>query len=253
MTQVAVAGLPLSLDIDIITDKGLEDIRKHWHIGEGTTTAEKGGTHYKELPIDEKSKANLIKIRTGIFYNLADDLAERMYVGDISIGQWEEQMKKAIRELHTSVAAIGKGGWDQMTPADWGRLGPILKEQYKYLHRFAQYISDNRDTISISAIKARAHLYGNAGNNTAYTIEAGHVLEKKLPWIPGDGSTECLVGCRCRWELEIVDRKKNFNIVEATWKLGEAEHCQDCIDRDGYVHTMSVYRDIPIPKTIGGY
>lgn len=207
----------------------------------------------KQLPIDEASKVNLMKIRTSIFNDEVDTLAERMYTGEISIGQWEELMKKQIRELHSSVAAIGKGGWDLMTPADWGRLGPQMKEQYRYLHNFAQNIAENRDTISINAIKARAHMYGNAAGHSACMIEAGQVLSDMLPWLPKDGSTECLVNCKCRWELVVIDRVGDFNLVQATWRLGIAEHCDDCVKRDGYVHMMRVYKDIQIPKTIGGY
>lgn len=205
----------------------------------------------KQLPIDDTSKANLVRIRTSMFNNEVDALSEKMYTGGISIGAWEEAMKKLIRELHSSVAAIGKGGWSEMTPADWGRLGPVMKSQYQYLHRFAEKIASERDTISIDYIKSRAHLYGNAANNTLAMVQAGQVLSDKLPWLPGDGSTECLINCKCRWELEIIGKDGDFNIVQATWHLGEAEHCDDCVERDEYVVTLNVYKTIPIPAIIG--
>ena len=41
MTSVAVPGLPLSLDLDIITPEGLEEARARWHDGE--IIEEKGG------------------------------------------------------------------------------------------------------------------------------------------------------------------------------------------------------------------
>jgi len=158
----------------------------------------------KQLPISEASKQNLIKIRTNMFADEVNALAERMFTGDITLGSWEEAMKKMIRELHTSTAAIGKGGWDQMTPADWGRLGPVLKGQYKYLHGFAQYVEENKDTVSLKAIQARARMYGNAGAFSSIVVQAGDVISKKLPWLPKDGSTECLVNCKCFWKLNIV-------------------------------------------------
>ena len=158
----------------------------------------------KQLPISEVSKQNLIKIRTNMFADEVNALAERMFTGDVTLGSWEEAMKKMIRELHTSTAAIGKGGWDQMTPADWGRLGPVLKGQYKYLHGFAQYVEENKDTVSLKAIQARARMYGNAGAFSSIVVQAGDVISKKLPWLPKDGSTECLVNCKCFWKLDIV-------------------------------------------------
>jgi hypothetical protein len=126
-----------------------------------------------------------------------------------------------------------------------------MKSQYQYLHRFAEKIASERDTISIDYIKSRAHLYGNAANNTLAMVQAGQVLTDKLPWLPGDGSTECLINCKCRWELEIIGKDGVFNIVQAVWHLGEAEHCDDCVDRDEYVVTLNVYKTIPIPAIIG--
>jgi len=145
----------------------------------------------KQLPISDAGKTVLIKIRTGIFAELSDGLSEDVYTGKISIGQWEESMKRAIRELHSSVAAIGKGGWDKMTWADWGRLGPVMKDQYRYLHGFAEAIAANKESISIDAIKARARMYGNAGGFSSIVVQAGDVFATKLPWLPKDGSTEC--------------------------------------------------------------
>lgn len=206
----------------------------------------------KQLPIDEASRANLISIRTGIFYSDVDRLSERMYTGEISIGQWEESMKKEIRELHSSVAAIGKGGWENMTSADWGRLGTPVREQYKFLHGFANDISEQRDTISIDAIKARAHLYGNAAGHSAALMVAGPIANM-LPWMPKDGSTECLVNCKCEWRLKVLEKRKDFSVVQAVWTLNPAEHCLDCVDREGHTVILQVPADVPVPSVITGY
>jgi len=209
----------------------------------------------KQFPISEEGKANLIAIRTSLFDNSADTLAEQVYTGEISIGAWEESMKQLIREVHASVAAIAKGGWDEMSWSDWGRLGTPLREQYKYLHGFAQAILEKIDTISLNAIKARAHLYGQGAAGSAVLIQAGPVFESLLPYLPRDGSTECLMRCRCAWILEIIDNDKptKKKVVEATWVLGVAEHCATCLDRDNVVITLTVPEDTEVPHVIGGY
>lgn len=207
----------------------------------------------KQLLIDEASKENLVQIRKEIFYDDVDTLAEQLYTGEVSIGQWEESMKRLVREMHTSAAAIGKGSWEDMTPADWGRLGPVLKNQYRYLHGFAEHVADNRDTISLRAIQARAHLYGNAAGHVGALMEAGDVISRRLPWIPKDGTTQCLVGCKCLWITEIVGEEGDFNIVQFTWRLRPAEHCEDCLERNGHVEVLRLHKSIPIPATIGGY
>jgi hypothetical protein len=207
----------------------------------------------KQLPIDDASKSNLIKIRISMFNDIADDLAEKVFIGEMTVGSWEEAMKKSIRELHTSVAAIARGGWDNMSWADWGRLGNPLKAQYQYLHNFAQAIVDRKDTISIEAIKARSHMYGEASGGSASLIEAGHVLEDLLPWLPRDGSTRCLTNCCCKWELEIIDKVGEFYVLQCTWRLGPVEHCDDCKERDGFVKIIRVHESVDVPDKIGGW
>lgn len=211
-------------------------------------------TFLKQLPIDDESKRRLIEVRTELFYNLVEDLAEQVYSGDISIGQWEEEMKQAIRELHTSTAAVGAGGWDEMTFQQWGRLGTPLREQYRYLHGFAETIQEKRDSISLAQIKARARLYGKAGGYSASLIQAGGTIESLLPYIPRDGSTECLNGCHCRWELSVAEeRDDGTRVVHAIWLMSPAEHCDDCIARHGNVETIEVPPGVKIPAVIGGF
>ena len=208
----------------------------------------------KELPIDEASIRNLVTIRQQLFYDQSDALAERMFTGEISLGQWEESMKQLIRGVHTSTAAIGKGGWDTMSWSDWGRLGTPLREQYRYLHGFAETISNKRDTISLQAIQARARLYGNASGYSATLMQAGADIEAQLPWMPKDGSTECLINCRCVWVLEIIDTLDDGSkLVQATWRIRPAEHCQDCIDRNNHVEIITVGKDVEVPGMIGGF
>lgn len=208
----------------------------------------------KQLPIDDDSKAKLLEIRTQIFFDESDALAEQLYNGDITLGAWEESMKKLIREIHSSAAAIGKGGWDNMEPEDWGRLGPEMKKQYRWLHNFAETIAEKRDVISLKALQARAKLYGKVGGHAAGMMQAGRIITEQLPWIPRDGSTECLNGCHCYWSLGVVSQLENgFNLVQARWNLGEAEHCPDCVARDGYIHEFAVHETVDVPTRIGGF
>lgn len=207
----------------------------------------------KQLPIDDESKANLVRVRIGIFFDASDALAEQMFTGQISLGQWQEDMKRIIRESHTSCAAIGKGGWGEMGAKDWGRLGTPLREQYKYLRGFADFISENRDTVSLAAIRARARLYGEGAGGSAVLMQAGAVFEDILPWIPKDGSTECLNRCKCHWELSVTGTQSDgFRQVRAVWVLSVAEHCNTCVGRDGHVETFVVPAGTVVPDMIGG-
>lgn len=215
----------------------------------------------KGLPIDDASKARLIQARMDIFDTDMDNLANQVYSGQISLGQWEENMKGLIKGLHASTAAIGKGGWDEMTQSDWGRVGAEVKKQYRYLHNFAENIAENRDSISLKAIQARAHMYGDAAGHTAGIMQAGEFsggttrnpTEWALPWLPKDGSTECLVNCKCKWISDIVDQTKDWKLVQFTWTLFPAEHCHDCVERSGHAEIFRVPADTYVPPEIGGW
>lgn len=207
----------------------------------------------KQLPIADESKANLVKARVRIFYDASDSLATDMFTGKISIGQWQESMKKTIRETHASCAAIGGGGWDEMTSAQWGRLGTPLREQYKYLQGFTEFVSENRDDISLRAIQARARLYGEGAGGSTVLVQAGPLLEKLLPYIPKDGSTECLNRCHCMWMLDVTGTQPDGSQeVQAIWRLGIAEHCDTCVSRDGHVEMFVVPVGEVVPDMIGG-
>ena len=210
-------------------------------------------TVYKQLPISDASKKRLIIIRTGIYNDNVEQLAQDVYEGKITLSQWEAKMRDEIRGLYTSNAVIGKGGWDEMTWSDWGKLGNPLKAQYKYLHTFAEKLDKDSDTVSLAYIKARARLYGRKGGYAAILIEAGSDVRKALNWLPKDDSTECDGSCKCHWELEVTDELSDVQRVTAIWRISEAEHCKDCLERNGYTQIFDVPLDVRVPAQIGGY
>lgn len=205
----------------------------------------------KQFPIDDASKTALLEVRMNIFNTDVGNLAERLFTGDVSIGQWEESMKRLMREFHASIAAISKGGWDNMTFQDWGRLGPVLKEQYRFLHGYAEYIAANSDTVSIDYLKNRSRMYGRPSTHVMSMMTAGIEISHLLPWLPGDMSTSCNGNCRCIWALDIYNTVDNINYIRATWHLTPAEHCETCRGRDGYTITIELDFSIPVPPVIG--
>lgn len=205
----------------------------------------------KQLPINDASKQALIQIRQSMFNDDVTGLAAKVYSGEMTIGKWEESMKSLIRGLHTSVTSIKKGGWDQMSWSDWGKMGTPLREQYKYLHGFAKTIETNKDTISLKAIEARAKMYGNAAQATGDIVNTDAEIRSKLPWMPRDGSTECLVNCLCRWQLQVLNKTNKFQMVQATWRVSPAEHCDTCIGRNGHTEVFYVGLDVEVPSVIG--
>ena len=151
-------------------------------------------------------------------------LSIRLRDGDINIQQWTLQMRETIKRTHIVNYIIARGGVKRMTQSDWGRLGWVLRDQYRYLDRFANTISGGN--LTLGQIQARSALYINSARQSYERGKSQGARGISLPVYPGDGSTSCFTSCMCRWVIEEDETQ-----FLCTWKLGEAEHCPDCVQR----------------------
>jgi hypothetical protein len=146
----------------------------------------------------------------------------------ITPNQFREALRAELKAEHIRQYLVGHGGLQNMTPADWGKIGGRLGKQYRYLDTF---VSDlvTKD-LSEGQIIARARMYGNAARG-AYegarweanaASDVTHVLWEVhstnpcdgcsafagLGWqrtaddpyggqTPGDGQRSCKGNCRC--------------------------------------------------------
>src|SRR5690349_25140950 len=69
------------------------------------------------------------------------DLSQRLVAGRISLADWQRGMAMEIKDLHLAQRAAGRGGWAQLTAADYGAVGGTVRHQYAYLARFAAGIA----------------------------------------------------------------------------------------------------------------
>ena len=68
---------------------------------------------------------------------LAQQVAERR----LRTAAWQQLMRQEIKDEYIRQYILGKGGLAQMTQADWGSIGGMLKEQYVHLDNFAAEIA----------------------------------------------------------------------------------------------------------------
>lgn len=131
-----------------------------------------------------------------------EDLARRLFNREITITQWVREMRGNVRRVATVMYLIGRGGRYQMTQRDWGLLGRYLREQYRYINRFAQDIVDGRYTTEQEAVVA--------GRMYLYDLKAKEMYER--------ANLEKYRGTEQRviWEY-----------------LPEKMHCPDCLERHG--------------------
>lgn len=154
--------------------------------------------------------------------------------GDLNIQDWVVDMRDLIKNTYRAMYELAIGGRENMTQADYGRLGGILQEQYRYLDGFAQDLADGK--LSLPQAQYRARMYIESATQAFERAKAAS-YGLVLPQYPGDGSTQCLTNCRCEWDI----KEKNTEWL-CYWRLGQAEHCPDCIQ------ARDVYKPYIVPK-----
>lgn len=116
---------------------------------------------------------------------------------------------------------FGRGGKHAMTLADRVVLRELLLGQRQFWNRWMAELVDS--PASIARIRARADLYTRAARGF-FERGRAEAWGIRLPAHPADGSTQCRSNCTCTWDIR---RRKGR--VEATWRLGSGEHCDDCL------------------------
>ena len=156
----------------------------------------------------------------------ARTLSEKLRAREIDVREWQAGMSRIVKRAQIQSAASAVGGVQQMSPALYGAAGAKIKEQYRYLQRFADELAAGlpRD----GRMLMRAGMYADAGRATYHTFERRRMQqrgfdEKRNRRFPGDscpgcveaedagwvaidsrevpeiGGRECRTNCRCRW------------------------------------------------------
>lgn len=151
-----------------------------------------------------------------------DTLMDGLTSGMLTPAQWREQMGELLLVGHTAAYMAGTGS-AKMTPQALELIAERYNTQLDYLDRFANDIERGDIEADANRWRARARLYA-AAMRASYS--RGKTAGYRLPAYPGDGSTECLVNCKCEWR--IVTRDREGDNADAYWRLGQAEHCPTC-------------------------
>ena len=132
---------------------------------------------------------------TGAAIANVENMTQRFIDGGIPLEVWQERMKQEIKDTYLVELQIGRGGRNALTYSDWGRVGQLLREQYRYLRNFAEEIKAGN--LSAAEIMRRAKMYANGA--------------KRAFWI---GKTAAMEGA---------------GFDEERRDLSPAEHCVSCI------------------------
>jgi len=154
--------------------------------------------------------------------------------GRISLSEWEAQMGRQVKQMHLNAYVVGRSGnWESLTAADVRALRGEVSQQLQFLRRWRNELAQpgRLDDVSPRQLDVRGGLYGAASTSSferGYQAERG-IAPGVLPAQPGDGTTECLTNCRCRWSIRVISRERGD--FDANWQLGASEHCRTCRDR----------------------
>lgn len=156
-------------------------------------------------------------------------LAEQLRSGAIDLTTWQILMGKQVKIVQLYSAAVAKGGWGMMAPADLGRAGREIQNQLRYLNRFVQQIKRGEQRLDGRFLQ-RAEAYAQAGRSVFHKVEraemevrgmsqersvrfsgdscSGCVEQAARDWVAiGSlvpvGSRPCLTNCRCRIEYRV--------------------------------------------------
>lgn len=111
-------------------------------------------------------------------------IAEQLRTGQITLEEWELAMRALSKEVHLYSAATARGGWAQLSADDTGRVGRIVRDEYRWLRGFRQDIEDGY--VLDGRFSLRSELYAQAGRETFHKVERqveleqGNTLERSL-------------------------------------------------------------------------
>jgi hypothetical protein len=136
------------------------------------------------------------------------------------VAAWSQAMKQALASGFLEAARAGYGG---ALPANGAEaIAALYAPQRQLLDRFAEQIGTEGWQ---PGMERRAQQYAESVG-AAYWAGATKFLP--LPALPRDGTSQCMQGCKCRWEIAELEGDGN---ADCTWALGAAEHCQTCVER----------------------
>ncbi len=168
-------------------------------------------------------------------------ITERLQVGEISLSEWQVGMAQEIRVLHAASYASARGGWAQMSQADWGACGALVKKQYQFLQGFADDIASGAQSMD-GRLLVRADLYAQAGRGTfeearrrSERLRHGAIFEIRVlgaadhcngcleqaakRWQPIGtldpiGAEECSTNCHCHFEFADYESALSLGLIK---------------------------------------
>ena len=125
------------------------------------------------------------------------DLASDLVTGRLTLAEWQVKMARELKLLHLAQGAAARGGFAQLTPSDFGRIGQRLQQEYGYLIKFALAIEKRKQPLDGRLIN-RMQQYVESSRRTYEEVKrwsalAGGILTHEYNRLgPADHCVDCL-------------------------------------------------------------
>ena len=110
-------------------------------------------------------------------------LGEQLRNREISIAQWQRETERTLAKIHVASGALAKGGWDRMTPADYGRIGALVKQELggvRGVHRGLRGMAlDIENGLALNGrFMVRLRQYAEAGRHTYHVVQTREMTQR---------------------------------------------------------------------------
>lgn len=151
-------------------------------------------------------------------------LSEQLVAGDAALPAWRATMAEALKAAHLEGAAVARGGWAQLSDADFQWVGQRVRAEIGYLQQFEDGLASGLIPLD-GNVAARAEMYVEQGRATQREMERRMAIGRgvtqernvlggssrpcgecpslsSLGWVPAGtlpavGARQCLSRCRC--------------------------------------------------------
>lgn len=140
-------------------------------------------------------REDLDRVLDGITAKM-DLTSQALVTGEINLDRWQREMMSLTKRAHLVSASLQRGGWAQLTQADFGRVGQIVRREYDYLRRFADQIASGKQPLD-GNVARRARMYAQQARNTFYSFQRVDMQrrgfdEERSILNPADHCEECV-------------------------------------------------------------
>lgn len=167
-------------------------------------------------------------------------LTEQLRTGAITLAAWILAMRERIKSSQLYAAALARGGWAQMSPADYTRVSRAVRDQYAFLERFARQVAPMLQPARLGPIPAAMR----AAVEAAVPLD-GHALQRAELYAEA---------ARATYHRTNQEKQQARGMTEERNVLHLADHCEgegSCVE-ESFKAWQPVGTLIPIGERLCG-